>query len=188
MPMEAAVFDDLLRDGLQLVVCGTAAGAKSAKLKHYYAGPGNKFWRTLAELSLTPRQLAPSEADLLLDFGIGLTDLVKGQSGPESLREKVLMLQPRVLCFNGKRAAREFLGTKAVAFGAQRERIGVTVLYVAPSDQGAGVVTSASTGERLTCAATPTLGLLRRFGRCRAQLWRESTPIGNLVHDRTNRS
>ena len=47
------------------------------------------------------------------------------------------MLQPRVLCFNGKRAAREFLGTKAVAFGAQRERIGVTVLYVAPSTSGA---------------------------------------------------
>lgn len=148
MPMEAAVLDDLLRDGLQLVVCGTAAGTKSAKLKQYYAGPGNKFWRTLFELSLTPRQLAPSEAGLLLDFGIGLTDLVKGQSGadstllfdgtgPESLREKVLMLQPRVLCFNGKRAAREFLGTKAVAFGAQRERIGVTVLYVAPSTSGA---------------------------------------------------
>src|SRR5665647_1267841 len=83
MPMEAAVLDDLLRDGLKLVVCGTAAGAKSAKLKQYYAGPGNKFWRTLFELGLTPRQLEPNEAELLLDFGIGLTDLVKGQSGAD---------------------------------------------------------------------------------------------------------
>ena len=142
------VLDDLLKDGLKLVVCGTAAGAKSASLKQYYAGPGNKFWRTLFELGLTPRQLAPIEAELLLDFGIGLTELVKGQSGAdstllfdgkgaESLREKMLDFQPRVLCFNGKRAAQEFLGTKTVAFGAQQERIGMTVLYVAPSTSGA---------------------------------------------------
>jgi len=71
--------DDVLREGLKLVVCGTAAVSRSAQLKHYYTGPGNKFWRTLSELGLTPRQLAPREASLLLDFGIGLTDLVTGQ-------------------------------------------------------------------------------------------------------------
>ena len=145
---EVQVLDDLLKDGLKLVVCGTAAGAKSAKLKQYYAGPGNKFWRTLFELGLTPRQLAPGEAELLLDFGIGLTDLVKGQSGadsavyfggagPDSLREKVLAFQPHVLCFNGKRAAQEFFDTNAIAYGAQQERIGKTALYVAPSTSGA---------------------------------------------------
>jgi len=142
------VLDDLLREGLRLVVCGTAAGAKSAKLKQYYAGPGNKFWRTLCELGLTPRQLAPGEAELLLEFGIGLTDLVKGQSGadstldfkqagPTALREKMLALKPTVLCFNGKRAAQVFLGTKVVAYGEQQERIGKTALYVAPSTSGA---------------------------------------------------
>ena len=142
------VLDDLLKDGLKLVVCGTAAGTKSATLKQYYAGPGNKFWRVLAETGLTPRQLAPSEAGKLLDYGIGLTDIVKGQSGadsaidfagagPNALREKMLTLQPTVLCFNGKRAAQAFFGTKAVEYGAQRECIGRTVLYVAPSTSGA---------------------------------------------------
>ena len=142
------MLDDSLKDGLRLVVCGTAAGSLSAQPKHYYAGPGKKFWRTLAELGLTPRQLAPSEAALLLDFGIGFTDLVKGQSGADgnihfngtgsaSLREKMRVLQPHVLCFNGKRAAQELLGTKAVAFGARQESIGMTVLYVAPSTSGA---------------------------------------------------
>jgi TDG/mug DNA glycosylase family protein len=142
------VLDDLLKHGLNLVVCGTAAGAKSAKLKQYYAGPGNKFWRTLFELGLTPRQLAPSEAALLLGFGIGLTDLVKDQSGadstldfrqagPTALREKVLAFQPEVLCFNGKKAAQVFYGTKAIAYGEQQERIGKTILCVAPSTSGA---------------------------------------------------
>jgi G:T/U mismatch-specific DNA glycosylase len=111
---------------LKLVVCGTAAGSRSAQLKHYYAGPGNKFRRTLAELGLTPRQLAPSEAGLFLDFGIGLTDLVKGQSGADSS-----------IRFNGKRAAQEFFGIRAVIYGPQQERIGVTDLFVAPSTSGA---------------------------------------------------
>jgi len=142
------MLDDILKEGLKLVVCGTAAGTKSAKLKQYYAGPGNKFWRTVFELGLTPRQLAPSEAEMLLDFGIGLTDIVKGQSGadgtlvfdgvvPEVLREKMLALQPTVLCFNGKKAAQVFFGTNAIAYGAQQEHIGKTVLYVAPSTSGA---------------------------------------------------
>src|SRR5450759_5547228 len=72
----AGMRDDVLREGLKLVVCGTAAVSRSAQLKHYYTGPGNKFWRTLSELGLTPRQLAPREASLLLDF---VTDLVTGQ-------------------------------------------------------------------------------------------------------------
>jgi len=142
------VLDDLLRDGLRLVVCGTAAGTRSAALKQYYAGPGNKFWRVLAELGLTPRQLSPSEVELLLDYGIGLTDLVKGQTGADSdlhfggtgtasLREKMLALQPTVLCFNGKKSAQVFFGTKAIAYGEQHERIGKTALYVAPSTSGA---------------------------------------------------
>lgn len=142
------MLDDVLKEGLKLVVCGTAAGSRSVQLKHYYAGPDNKFWRTLAELGLTPRQLAPSEADLLLDFGIGLTDLVKDQSGADSsirfdgsgsalLREKTFAFRPQVLCFNGKRAAQEFFGIRAVIYGPQQERIGVTDLFVAPSTSGA---------------------------------------------------
>jgi TDG/mug DNA glycosylase family protein len=142
------VLDDLLKPGLRLIVCGTAAGAQSARLGFYYAGPGNKFWRVLAEVGLTPRQLAPSECALLPTFGIGLTDLVKDQSGSDSaiqfsrsgstrLRDKILEYRPQVLCFNGKRSALEFLGTPKVGFGMQPERIGVTRLFIAPSTSGA---------------------------------------------------
>jgi double-stranded uracil-DNA glycosylase len=142
------VLDDFLQDGLKLVFCGTAAGSVSAHVGHYYAGPGNKFWSTLAELDLTPRRLAPSEANLLPDFGIGLTDLVKGQAGADSsiqfdgagaeaLRQKMLAFQPDVLCFNGKRAAKEFFGAKTVQYGLQSSRIGATRLFVAPSTSAA---------------------------------------------------
>ena len=78
------VLDDLLRVGLKLVVCGTAAGERSARLGQHYAGSANRFWRALARLGLTPRRLTPGEAGLPPNLGIGLTGLAADQSGPDS--------------------------------------------------------------------------------------------------------
>ena len=75
------ILPDLLRPGLRLVFCGTAAGSVSAMRGHYYAHPQNRFWGILHEVGLTPRLLAPAEYPLLLDWGVGLTDLAKYVSG-----------------------------------------------------------------------------------------------------------
>ncbi len=142
------MLPDVLEPGLALVVCGTAASAKSAQVGAYYAGPGNRFWTTLAQVGLTPRQLEPAEFGLLPSFGIGLTDVVKGQSGGDaeitftaegarSVREKVECHTPAVLCFNGKRAAKEFFGVAQVGYGLHEETIGNTAVFVAPSTSGA---------------------------------------------------
>ncbi len=141
------MLDDLFTHGLEIVVCGTAAGDTSARLKQYYAKPGNKFWRTLFEVGLTPVQLEPAAYKRLLEYKIGLTDLVKGKSGMDKvlsrgdfgsavLLEKVETYQPGHLCFNGKRAAQEFLLRK-VDYGLQSETIGSTRIFVAPSTSGA---------------------------------------------------
>ena len=142
------MLEDLLRRHLDLVICGAAVGARSAARGLYYAGPGNKFWRTLSTVGLTDRQLDPAEYRLLLDYGILLTDLVKDQVGGDRtisfrkadslrLRLTIMRYQPRYFCFNGKRAAREFFGTDRVEFGVQRSRLGKTVLFVAPSTSAA---------------------------------------------------
>ena len=138
---------DLLRPGLNLVVCGTAASSESATRGQYYAGPGNRFWTVLYEIGLTDRLLDPSEFGLLPDYGIGLTDIVKDQDGMDSeidfknagtlLRQRLDFSAPRYLCFNGKRAAREALGSKKVAYGPQGESFGPTRLFVAPSTSAA---------------------------------------------------
>lgn len=141
------MLSDLLTHNLKLVICGTAAGNRSAELKQYYAKPGNKFWPTLFEVGLTPVLLKPSEYEKLPDYGIGLTDLVKHKSGMDTglkaldfgdnlLRQNIETYQPAYLCFNGKRAAEEFLLHK-VDYGLQPERIGRTQLFVAPSTSGA---------------------------------------------------
>jgi len=142
------MLDDVLAPSLALVVVGSAVGARSAALGRYYAGPSNRLWRTLHEVGLTPRQLDPAEARQLLHYGIGLTDLVKQQAGSdaairfgeadaERLRTVILRYEPRVLCFNGKRAARAFLGRRRVGYGLQDERIGATAVFLACSTSGA---------------------------------------------------
>ena len=142
------MLEDLLAPKLRVVFCGTAAGARSAALGQYYAGRGNRFWDILAATGLTPRLLVPSEHHLLPTFRIGLTDIAKHQSGNDvdidfrpadaaALRAKILRYQPRLLCFNGKRAAREFLGRHTVDYGSHDEAVGVTSLFVAPSTSGA---------------------------------------------------
>jgi TDG/mug DNA glycosylase family protein len=143
---DGPVLPDLLKEGLRLVVCGTAAGDKSAVAGQYYAGPGNLFWRTLHEVGLTPRQLAPAEWESLLEYGIGLTDLVKDQagsdrrlrfSGGDEVRKKMRKYQPGMLVFNGKKAAKEFLDMPTVVYGPLPHRIGTTKLFVCPSTSAA---------------------------------------------------
>lgn len=143
------MLQDLLTESLTLIICGTAAGERSAKFQNYYAQPGNKFWRTLYEVRLTSRLLFPIEYRELLKEKIGLTDLVKGKSGMDKnlkvsdfgdreLSDKIRMYRPKILCFNGKRAAQLFLIERSrINYGLQTEIIGQTRIYVAPSTSGA---------------------------------------------------
>ncbi len=142
------MLPDLLTRHLDLVVCGTGVGNSSANVGAYYAGAGNRFWRTLADVGLTPEEIAPEHYERLLEYRIGLTDLVKENAGNDRdlhfrfvnvlmLRTKLMSFQPRYMCFNGKRAAQEFLGLTSIGYGVQPIRYGRTVLFVAPSTSAA---------------------------------------------------
>lgn len=142
------VLPDVLKPGLTVVFCGSAAGRKSAEVGAYYAGPGNKFWPTLFEVGLTERSLDPREFRSLLARGIGLTDLSKYESGADHelsgdaydadrLRKKIEKFQPAVLAFTGKKPAQTFLRKKRVEYGRQSASIGNTTIFVLPSPSGA---------------------------------------------------
>ena len=140
------VLPDVLRPGLDLVFCGTAAGRASAAAGAYYAHPGNFFWRTLHAVGLITEPLTPREFRRLLDFGIGLTDLAKHHVGnddelpghafdAQALRRKILRHAPRLLAFTSKNAAQAALG-HAAAYGPQACRWDTTALWVLPSPSG----------------------------------------------------
>jgi TDG/mug DNA glycosylase family protein len=140
---------DLVAADLDILFCGTAPGAMSAALGHYYARPGNRFWLPLAETGLTPRRLHPDEDHLLPGFGLGLTDLAQGVAGqdaeippsayaPERLQALVAVLRPRALAFTSLTAARLALGVPRLAAGALPDdrRYGGVRLWALPSPSG----------------------------------------------------
>ena len=143
---------DLLPDNVRLVFSGTAVGRKSAARGSYYAGRGNRFWRTLFEVGLTSQKLAPCEYRELSQWGIGLTDVVKYSAGNDSdlhsndydVRRWLLSMAkaaPKAIAFNGKKAASVVLAcrTKEIDYGSMGAAIGSiqnAVVFVMPSTSG----------------------------------------------------
>ena len=142
----APILPDVLKPGLAVVFCGTAAGAESAARRCYYAHPHNKFWRALHAVGLTPRLLDPFRVRRAAQFGVGLTDIAKhvsgmdkelpaealGRAACEAMAEKIRAVQPRLLAFTSLTAGRRYLGRHA-GFGEQPETIGATRLWLLPS-------------------------------------------------------
>lgn len=140
------MLPDFLAPGLRAVICGTAAGRRSAELGRYYAGPGNRFWPVLYAAGIVPAPLAVGDEARLLALGIGLTDVAKGVSGgdadiprkaydPARLRQLLQALRPGCLAFNGKNAARAFLGSDCPGYGRVEEN-GLPI-WILPSTSGA---------------------------------------------------
>ncbi|MEN9446072.1 MAG: hypothetical protein RL728_584 [Bacteroidota bacterium] len=147
------ILPDVLQNNLKVVFCGMAAGNKSAERNQYYAGAGNKFYKVLHHISLTPHQLNPSEFKQLPKYDLGLTDLVKKTFGNDNVLKKedfdvnefklkIEKYKPQIVCFNGKAAASVFIygkknKTQNINYGLLPNSIGSTKLYVAPSTSGA---------------------------------------------------
>ncbi|KRE18310.1 hypothetical protein ASE63_02865 [Bosea sp. Root381] len=147
MTPEQPILPDILVPGLRVVFCGTQAGAASARRRVYYAGPGNKFWKTLHDIGLTPERLAPESFQTLPAYGIGLTDVAKLTSGPdtalrsvhfdcEGFTARMVASRPRIIAFNGKRAAQAILGP-GPSYGLQPSRLAASDIFVLPSTSGA---------------------------------------------------
>jgi double-stranded uracil-DNA glycosylase len=140
------VLPDLIKPGLKIVFCGTAAGNVSAARGAYYAHPQNRFWTALHAFGLTPRKLEPEEYNELPQWGLGLTDIAKHVSGMDrelpagalgadacaALKAKITAAEPQWLAFTSLTAGRRYLGRLA-GFGEQPERIGQTRLWLLPS-------------------------------------------------------
>jgi double-stranded uracil-DNA glycosylase len=141
---------DQLTHGLRLVFVGTAASRRSAELGHYYAHPGNRFWRTLHEVGITPRRYQPHEYADLLALGIGFTDLCKHGAGMDhealsagvdvaAFIAKMQAHRPQTIAFTSKKAASLFYDqpTGKIALGRQPPLPDCPVVFVLASPSGA---------------------------------------------------
>jgi TDG/mug DNA glycosylase family protein len=142
------VFPDVLDAGLYVVFCGTAVADASRVADGYYAGRGNKFWATLHGTRLTPILIRPANYTLIKQYGLGLTDLAKEVSGPDSsLRarhfdaqgfiDKIRDNAPVHVAFNGLKAARIVIKRHELKYGEQTDRIFGARVWVLPSTSAA---------------------------------------------------
>lgn len=142
----AHILPDALAPGLRVVFCGTAAGTRSAREGAYYAHPGNYFWRTLFEVGLTPRRIAPHDYRDVLEYGIGMTDLAKLHFGADhelprdafdaaALKRKLARYKPAIVAFTSKNAAFGYFD-RVLPYGEQKEKITASRVFVLPSPSG----------------------------------------------------
>src|SRR3954447_2828247 len=150
MSSPADKLPDLLGTNLRLVFVGTAASTRSADVGHYYAHPGNRFWRAIHDAGITPRRYQPGEFAALLELGIGFTDLSKSGAGMDhqieaasidvaGFKAKVEKYQPRAVAFTSKKAASLFFGrpSSVILLGRQQRDGSLPEIFVLPSPSGA---------------------------------------------------
>ena len=139
---------DYLRRGLKLVFIGFNPGLHSARLGHYYAGRGNQFWPLVFQAGLVPEALTFRDDARLLEFGLGLTDIVKRPSrgaheltpadyrrGRALLGAKLRRYRPQGVAFVGKDVYERFMGRRA-SLGPQTQRVFRARVFVLPSTAG----------------------------------------------------
>jgi mismatch-specific thymine-DNA glycosylase len=136
---------DYLRRGMKAVVVGCNPGDRSVRVGHYYAGRGNQFWPLFYESGILPELLDHKDDKRLIEFGIGLTDLVKRPArsieeierqefaeGRIVLSQKLEEFLPRVVVFNGKFTYEKF-AQRPCKFGLQKGALYGAQVFVLPS-------------------------------------------------------
>ena len=136
---------DYLRRGMRLIVVGCNPGERSARLGHYYAGRGNLFWPLLYDSGVVPELLDYRDDKRIIEFGVGLTDMVKRPTrGIEEIHReefaegRILLAQkleeyaPQVVAFNGKLVFEKF-AQRPCKLGLQKDRLYGAQVFVLPS-------------------------------------------------------
>jgi TDG/mug DNA glycosylase family protein len=146
---EGRTVPDLIRAGLQVLFCGINPGLYSGATGHHFARPGNRFWRALHGAGFTARLLSPWEEHLLLEEGLGITNLVARATGSAAdltltelragrrrLESKTRRYSPGWVAVVGIGAYRTAFERPQAQVGEQPERIGTSRLWVLPNPSG----------------------------------------------------
>jgi len=140
---------DIIARDLKVLFCGINPGIYSGATRLHFARPGNRFWKALYLSGFTKRQLDPSEGRELLNFGCGLTCIVKRTTaradqimreefieGGRLLEKKLKQYKPRYLGMLGLGAYRTAFSKPKAKIGLQDETIGGTQIWLLPNPSG----------------------------------------------------
>lgn len=140
---------DLIAPRLDVLFCGINPGLYSAATGHHFARPGNRFWPALHAAGFTDRLLKPWEEQLLLQDGIGITNLVPRataaaaeltadelRAGRQRLVRKVRRFRPQCVAVVGIGAYRLAFDRPRAGLGLQPEQLETATLWVLPNPSG----------------------------------------------------
>jgi len=140
---------DVAAADLAVLFCGINPGLYSGAVGHHFARPGNRFWKTLHIAGFTDRVLSPFEERLLLDHGLGITNLVERatgsadelsadelRAGAHRLEGKVRRLRPKTVAFLGLGAFRSAFGRASASVGRQPEDLAGSRVWLLPNPSG----------------------------------------------------
>ncbi|HWE57608.1 MAG TPA: G/U mismatch-specific DNA glycosylase [Acidimicrobiales bacterium] len=141
---------DIVGPGLDVLFCGINPGTRSGQLGQHFARPGNRFWKVLHGAGFTDRLLTPDEQWSLLDYRLGVTNIVTRtsraasdltpaelRSGAVELEVRVAEWSPRFLAVLGVQAYRTAFARPKAVIGRQEHVIGSgTGVWVLPNPSG----------------------------------------------------
>ena len=150
--LEAARADtvhDVIAEGLDVLFVGINPGLYSAAIGHHFGRPGNRFWPALHAGRFTPRVLSPFEEAELLEYNLGITNIVARPTamadelakselelGAKQLARKVRRYRPRFVAILGVTSYRAGFGHPRAKLGRQLEKLGEATIWVLPNPSG----------------------------------------------------
>jgi double-stranded uracil-DNA glycosylase len=143
------ILEDVIAPDLRVLFVGINPGLWSGATGFHFARPGNRFWRAIHEGGLTPRLLSPHEQRHLLDYGLGVTNLVPRttaaaselsddelRAGGQELLRKLERFRPHKVAFLGVSTYRIAFGRQNAMVGRQGEQVAGADIWVLPNPSG----------------------------------------------------
>jgi len=140
---------DVIGPNLRVLFCGINPGLYSASVGHHFARPGNRFWPALFAARFTPRLYSPFEDRLLVELGLGVTNIASRASaradelsadeltaGAAALLRKAQRHRPKFIAFLGVTAYRIAFAKPKAVLGPQPEMLGPSSVWVLPNPSG----------------------------------------------------
>lgn len=147
--VEGQLVPDVIGEELNVLFVGVNPGLRSAAVRHHFAHPSSRFWKAVHLGGFTPRVLLAEEEAELLQWGVGLTNLVHRptatarelsdhelQAGALELTRKVRWYRPEWVATLGLVAYRVAFSQQAAGLGRQPGLICGSRIWVLPGPTG----------------------------------------------------
>ncbi|MDT5019702.1 MAG: double-stranded uracil-DNA glycosylase [Mycobacterium sp.] len=143
---------DILTEGLDVVFCGLNYAASAVQDGYHFSHRNNRFWPVLHLAGFTEVRLQPADQRRLLDYGCGVTAVVRrptrsaSEVSPAEFRcarpefeAKIHRYAPRMVAFLGKRALACMVGASDVDWGRYSPGFAGTGAWVVPNPSGLNI-------------------------------------------------